>query len=116
MDSESPHPRTMPCILALQAPPLSDVLRRIELHRVYNVHEVSASLDALAARWTPMKTAAAAGAQEGVQPPTAGGQPGNELPGLVIVDSVSAAIAPVYGRPPQGSDGAPPLAVFWPSL
>jgi hypothetical protein len=72
----------------LQAPPLSDVLGRIELHRVYDVHEVSALLDALAARWAAPSTSAAAGEQLGVHSPAAGGRLGDQLPGL-IGDSAS---------------------------
>ena len=98
------------CSPALQAPPLSDVLRRIELHRVYDVHEVSASLDALAARWASPETTATVAPvkQQGVPSAAAGGRLDSQLPGLVIVDSVSAAIAPVYGRPMQGSEGGTP--------
>ncbi len=95
----------MPCNPAHQGPPLSEVLRRIELHRVYDVHEVAAALDAIAARWTLDSANPAVmgnGNQHRAAQPAA---PDNNRPGLIIVDSVSAAIAPVYGRPLHGNEG-----------
>ncbi len=98
----------MTCNPGQQGPPLSEVLRRIELHRVYDVHEVAAALDAVAARWTldPANPAAAAGHADRTRTaqPAAPGV-ADSRPGLVIVDSVSAAIAPVYGRPLHGNEG-----------
>ena len=90
------------------------MLRRIELHRVYDVHEVAAALDAVAARWTldpagPAAAAAGIGDRARAAQPVAPG-PVDNRPGLVIVDSVSAAIAPVYGRPLHGNEGVERVA------
>ena len=95
------------CKSAQQGPPLSEVLRRIELHRVYDVHEVSAALDAIAARWAldPAVPAAVGNGDQTEAERPAAPAANSDRPGLVIVDSVSAAIAPVYGRPPHGTEG-----------
>ena len=84
------------------------MLRRIELHRVYDVHEVAAALDAIASRWTADRDGPVAAANDvrarGAQPAELASD--DDRPGFVIVDSTSAAIAPVYGRPLQRNKGA----------